>query len=721
MFGEKLTRATALHDDLSHETRQDIFLVRQRLVDDYKRGVSLMPLQELVSFDKHQCQQVLMSEMAECLGQSVPSLVIENTAFWMSNAVNNEVQAVTKRLESYARSSEGSGDRRGTLKERLATPVDAIRRQLRRVSSSFGSRITTGASFIDLQADSQDSTAASRGDVMESPSSSCVTSASDKTSSPHQRGLSFPDALQLSDVLADSVYPSQSQPDSQQSTLAGAENQPVSQQSTAAGVHEDQPPPRDAVAEDNETDSQPVPGKKGRNARRQKVNASQPTPSQSRLRRSQRQLRRNASGTASTSCPSQAQKASVPKGTKQTKTNKTDTKTKKTVPDTNLNDTDTTSMLRCCMCMVWCKTKDTGGVWCCTGCRKLPSHVATLVRDFSVIKNSLKDLQASNSELNIQLASQTETCAALIRENSELRQNVKQSQIQPGYSSAHERSGTLLVGSSVVRDVDKFDLPSRVQIKSISGGRVRDICGHVSACTDTFKEIVVVVGGNDCSVQGAEPHAIIADYKALIEQAQKKAELVKVSSILPRTATKADAWETIQTVNHGLEELCRVSTRVQYVNNDTKFTLGDGSPNDALILSDGVHLTYKGTQKLLVNLGFSVPEKSIAQARASAKHTVVRPEESAAATRTEPSLDQARPAGHHAGRPAQQPGHRRQNQNQRYPQRPSRPAGGAISRDGAVCYNCGDDDHDIDGCIYRTRITCHRCKSLGHKANKCRR
>ena len=37
------------------------------------------------------------------------------------------------------------------------------------------------------------------------------------------------------------------------------------------------------------------------------------------------------------------------------------------------------------------------------------------------------------------------------------------------------------------------------------------------------------------------------------------------------------------------------------------------------------------------------------------------------------------------------------------------------------CYMCGEDTHDTDQCRYETRLTCSRCRGLGHKANRCYR
>ena len=44
------------------------------------------------------------------------------------------------------------------------------------------------------------------------------------------------------------------------------------------------------------------------------------------------------------------------------------------------------------------------------------------------------------------------------------------------------------------------------------------------------------------------------------------------------------------------------------VNNDDTFKLRDGQPNDAYLLSDGVHLSYAGTNRLVKNLGLTTKE-----------------------------------------------------------------------------------------------------------------
>ena len=58
-------------------------------------------------------------------------------------------------------------------------------------------------------------------------------------------------------------------------------------------------------------------------------------------------------------------------------------------------------------------------------------------------------------------------------------------------------------------------------------------------------------------------------------------------------------------VNAGIQVLCG-DENVDYVDNNLSFYLKDESINDAYLLDDGIHLTYKGTNRLAQNLNLKL-------------------------------------------------------------------------------------------------------------------
>ena len=76
---------------------------------------------------------------------------------------------------------------------------------------------------------------------------------------------------------------------------------------------------------------------------------------------------------------------------------------------------------------------------------------------------------------------------------------------------------------------------------------------------------------------------------------------VTLSSILPRTDDDI-AQPKSENINLSLKNMCNQYDHVTFSDQDGAFHLSDESGNDALLLGDGLHPNYKGTQKLINTL-----------------------------------------------------------------------------------------------------------------------
>ena len=96
-------------------------------------------------------------------------------------------------------------------------------------------------------------------------------------------------------------------------------------------------------------------------------------------------------------------------------------------------------------------------------------------------------------------------------------------------SISFEKSHDLVLGSSVVRDLDQSKLIN-TDVVSISGGRIRDAHEHLKKCNDTYNRITLVIGGNDCAARSnPEPLDILASqYSDLLDEAKSHASEVFV-------------------------------------------------------------------------------------------------------------------------------------------------------------------------------------------------
>ena len=78
---------------------------------------------------------------------------------------------------------------------------------------------------------------------------------------------------------------------------------------------------------------------------------------------------------------------------------------------------------------------------------------------------------------------------------------------------------------------------------------------------------------------------------------------VVVSSIPPRT----DSIRAKQRV-HELDSILQETSTTfgaKFISNATSFRLADGLPNDGYLSVDGLHLNYRGTNRLATNIGLT--------------------------------------------------------------------------------------------------------------------
>lgn len=276
-------------------------------------------------------------------------------------------------------------------------------------------------------------------------------------------------------------------------------------------------------------------------------------------------------------------------------------------------------MIRCCHCASWvhndCIAQSeefVDGVWPCFKCRRMPSQVlelTTAVNALSQLVQSLtdttRDLQKQQERTVVLLKERDESLDKLTNENLQLRQRVAEVIADPNKdkrSQSPKPHGTVILGSSIIRDIDQNKLVATKCI-CIPGGYINDIQAAVDKFPPGEKlcRAVLVVGGNDCDSREDKVIAdILAEYKDLIEGAKTIASSVTVSSICPRRKSP-ELTERIDALNAGLQVLCG-ELKVDFVDHNPSFHLQDGTFNEGFILPDNVHLTRAATIKLVSNL-----------------------------------------------------------------------------------------------------------------------
>lgn len=194
-----------------------------------------------------------------------------------------------------------------------------------------------------------------------------------------------------------------------------------------------------------------------------------------------------------------------------------------------------------------------------------------------------------------------------------------------------------------------------------------------------FNKITIVVGSNDCK-KDTPIDKLTSQLSKIALQAKSITSDIQISSILPNLINKT-AQEKATHVNSFADSLC-TQHNISYVSNNSSFLLGDGGVNEGFLQSDGEHLNEAGSNRLARNL--NIRDQVTLQ------------------TNPWKVNQKAGPSKANQTRPAQVKGSVRN-----------------VGKQQAPCFNCGEWNHTSNICVYKKRITCHRCHLQGHKANSC--
>lgn len=426
-------------------------------------------------------------------------------------------------------------------------------------------------------------------------------------------------------------------------------------------------------------------------------------------------------------------------------------------------------MIQCNWCQEWyhilcmnIKKDDNVSFWICTECRTLPKVVKEIQGQLSSIMNCNKDLVrdvASKTVRIQQLQSENERLRKLLDRNqtesktvdqqntvSPTDDNLPESLNQETPVKVTEVFGTLLAGSSIIRDFNRNKFFMNFDPICVRGGNVSDIaqCLLQQPTTSKRKTIILHVGSNDSLDKDFDVQTFTEDYTALVGIASKMSESVVVSGLCPRLD---DRHGNIEKANTCLAKIAS-DQNCLYVDNDPLFRLGNGAVDTSLYNRDGVHLNAKGVSKLASSLEIEEREKggtsqnfgnSFQRGKKSpsgwsnGNQVNARPKQKRV---NNSPVNHQRPSGniqgnyrHSSGRSGNKPAgislnpvHVNSPAPGNYVPKPREPFHNYVdfrSNDVVVCYFCGEDNHVSTNCKYGESLKCYECGFHGHKARMC--
>ena len=277
-------------------------------------------------------------------------------------------------------------------------------------------------------------------------------------------------------------------------------------------------------------------------------------------------------------------------------------------------------------------------VYICDVCREMPQQITLMASTITTLSHTLNTVLEKSSTLTDTVMAQkslmdtlsnkfddasrsikqhqiaeagkaTQQLDALRAENTNLRKQIAEMDQNSSaatwqqFSRAH---GTLILGSSIVRDIDPDKLVS-TKCVSVSGGKIRDALLHLDSLprNESYERIVLVTAGNDCD-QDESPvdvKGLVDQYRDLVKVAKSHANKVTISSICPRDRS-AEISARISAMNGELLSLSK-ELSVDFADSTPGFYLSNGCLNDGYLL-DGVHLNPAGTNYLVSKLELKI-------------------------------------------------------------------------------------------------------------------
>ena len=154
---------------------------------------------------------------------------------------------------------------------------------------------------------------------------------------------------------------------------------------------------------------------------------------------------------------------------------------------------------------------------------------------------------------------------------------------------------TLIVGSSLLKNVKVSDLNRSTAVRTFSGAKIDTIKTKLSEYNlDSCKTVILQVGGNDAD-SGTDLETFSDEYEQLIHSLKENDHRVIVSGLLPRETVDLSPY------NEKLRQLCD-TCETEFVENYDSFLLASGELPESYYLKDKLHLNNYGTKKLLSNI-----------------------------------------------------------------------------------------------------------------------
>ena len=227
----------------------------------------------------------------------------------------------------------------------------------------------------------------------------------------------------------------------------------------------------------------------------------------------------------------------------------------------------------------------------------------------TIVDNSshvLKDYMSQNKQLLRDLKEKSDGYMNERLENQKLRVQISElsrTSQKEQWSKFRNKHSTLLVGSSIIRDVSASSKDANIDVVSVSGGTLMDVRNELNNRKQKHSNVIIQAGSNDCS-SGTDVDDVVSDYKHVIRAAKAATAdgTVVISAVLPRH-DEPRVFKMIQSLNSRLQAIATEEgcSFVEHRN----FYLSEDEANDGYFLTDKIHLTSAGSKRIISDLGLT--------------------------------------------------------------------------------------------------------------------
>lgn len=312
--------------------------------------------------------------------------------------------------------------------------------------------------------------------------------------------------------------------------------------------------------------------------------------------------------------------------------------------------------------------------WICVSCKNIPRTLNLLTKQARQHEKEISDLKNENATLS-QLVNEQQAKIEELKSNNQHTDTATKT----NPSKNNDRAGTLIIGDSVIKDINESGLESTT-VRCLKGARIEDIATELET-PENYEAIIVHGGTNDCT-NDEDTEVAKTALNTMIEEIREKAPdtTIFLSTICPRTDEDGKHQKRVDDMNSHIRSLADRSDKCELIDNDNNFRLRNNDADENALNGSKLHLSKVGTRRLLANF--------------NAKRRVVR----------------SRPTSTYKSTPTSESKHAKRVSNnddkRSYQDNRGR---------GRGCYNCGERNHQKKNCKHGRPVRCFACGELGHK------